>query len=605
MLASRSSLAGGTGRAGNTTSSSGGPAGPGKSGGTSEAVPARSRRTGAGSGEGFARLFAGLAVPGGTGPAGTGKPGRRGDAFSGTAAGALAKILLLGPLNAVAVWAAVILASERLYWLLALLAVGCGLIDYVFLARRAYPWRYLVPGLFFMAVMVVYPLCYTVLVAFTNYGTGHILSKDMAIRHYTSRYVLKEDLPQYSAVIFRDDGGRFAVLLTDSAGQQLVGVRDKVVRLEDSGLKPADEDGDGVLDRIGDFRAVPALSVFKYLSDLQKLEFRIGDDDGDDDGSDNVLKMRTPDSFATYSPEFRYNKDRDALVDVEHGTVYYARDGSFVADSGEALDTGYKAKVGWRNFRNLVRNPQVSGPFFRVFVWTFVWAALSVLTTFSLGLLLAVILNDARMKFRTFYRVVLILPYAMPAFISALIWRGLFNTEVGLVNSVLKSIIGVGVPWLQDPLWAKVALIIVNLWLGFPYMMLVCLGALQSIPHELYEASTVDGATGWQQFRLITLPLLLVSVAPLLISSFAFNFNNFNVVYLVTKGRPAIPGAQTPAGATDILISYTYRLAFESAAGTDYGLAAAVTMIIFLIVGTLSWINFRFTGALEEVRENA
>ncbi|MDK2932000.1 MAG: arabinogalactan oligomer / maltooligosaccharide transport system permease protein [Bacillota bacterium] len=534
---------------------------------------------------------------------------------SGTLAGALAKILLLGPLNAVAVWAAVILAGERLYWLLALLVVGCGLIDYVFLARRAYPWRYLVPGLFFMAVMVVYPLCYTVLVAFTNYGTGHILSKDMAIQHYTSRYVLKEDLPQYSAAIFRDDAGRFAVLLTDSAGQRLVGVKDKVVPLEDAGLEPVDEDGDGVLDRIGDFRAVPTLAVFKYLSDLQKLEFHVGGDgggnggngggDSDSDSDDNVLKMRTPTSFATYSPEFRYDKDRDALVDVERETVYYARDGSFVADSGEALDTGYKAKVGWRNFRNLVRNPQISGPFFRVFVWTFVWAALSVLTTFSLGLLLAVILNDAKMKFRTFYRVVLILPYAMPAFISALIWRGLLNTEVGLVNSVLKSIIGVGVPWLQDPLWAKVALIIVNLWLGFPYMMLVCLGALQSIPHELYEASTVDGATGWQQFWRITLPLLLVSVAPLLISSFAFNFNNFNVVYLVTKGRPAIPGAQTPAGATDILISYTYRLAFESAAGTDYGLAAAVTMIIFLIVGTLSWINFRFTGALEEVRENA
>ena len=510
--------------------------------------------------------------------------------------GAVAKILFLGPLNAIAVWAAIILTGEHLYWLLALLVIGCGLIDYVFLARRAYPWRYLIPGLFFMAVMVVYPLCYTVLVAFTNYGTGHILSKDLTIQYYTNRYVLEEDLPQYSAAVFRDDAGRFAVLLTDGGGNRFVGMKQKVMPFGEAGLEAVDEDGDGAPDRLGDYKAVPTLAVFKYLSDLQKLEFHVGE---------NVLKMRTPDRFATHSPEFRYDKDRDALVDVERETVYYARDGSFVADSGKALDTGYKAKVGRRNFRSLVRNPQISGPFLRVFVWTFVWAALSVLTTFALGLLLAVILNDAKMKFRTFYRVVLILPYAMPAFISALIWRGLLNTEVGLVNSVLRAVIGIGVPWLQDPLWAKVALVVVNLWLGFPYMMLVCLGALQSIPHELYEASTVDGATGWQQFRRITLPLLLVSVAPLLISSFAFNFNNFNVVYLVTKGRPAIPGAQTPAGATDILITYTYRLAFESAAGTDYGLAAAVTIIIFLIVGTLSWINFRFTGALEEVRENA
>ena len=134
--------------------------------------------------------------------------------------------------------------------------------------------------------------------------------------------------------------------------------------------------------------------------------------------------------------------------------------------------------------------------------------------------------------------------------------------------------------------------------------MLINLGSLQSIPNELYEAARVDGASGWQQFWHVTLPLLLVSVAPLLVSCFAFNFNNFGVIYLVTQGRPPIPGARTPAGATDILITYTYRLAFESGSGTDYGLASAVTILIFLIVGTLSWFNFRFTGTLEEVREN-
>jgi len=160
------------------------------------------------------------------------------------------------------------------------------------------------------------------------------------------------------------------------------------------------------------------------------------------------------------------------------------------------------------------------------------------------------------------------------------------------------------VPWLQDPVWAKVALVILNLWLGFPYMMIVCLGALQSINQEMYEAALVDGASSWQQFRHITLPLLMVSVAPLLIASFSFNFNNFSVIYLLTRGRPPIVGAQTPAGHTDILISYTYRLAFESGRGVDYGLASAVTLVIFLITGTLTFINFRFTGALEEVRKN-
>ncbi len=121
---------------------------------------------------------------------------------------------------------------------------------------------------------------------------------------------------------------------------------------------------------------------------------------------------------------------------------------------------------------------------------------------------------------------------------------------------------------------------------------------------NLYEAAIIDGASIWQKFRYITLPLLLITVAPLLIASFAFNFNNFNIIYLFNEGRPAIAGAQTPAGGTDILISYTYRLSFETGRGADFGLASAVTLIIFMITATITWFNFRFTGALEEVKEN-
>ena len=260
--------------------------------------------------------------------------------------------------------------------------------------------------------------------------------------------------------------------------------------------------------------------------------------------------------------------------------------------------------IGFGNFRRLFGNPQVTGPFVRVFVWTVQWALLSVATTFVVGLFLAILLNDPYLRFRKVYRSLLILPYAIPAFISALIWRGLFNTDLGVINQILQATIGSSVRWLQDPLWAKVALLILNLWLGFPYMMIICLGALQSINAEMYEAALVDGATSWQQFRHITLPLLMVSVAPLLVSSFSFNFNNFSVIYLLTSGRPPIAGAQTPAGHTDILISYTYRLAFESGRGTDYGLASAVTLVIFLITGVITFFNFRFTGALEDVSKN-
>jgi arabinogalactan oligomer / maltooligosaccharide transport system permease protein len=140
----------------------------------------------------------------------------------------------------------------------------------------------------------------------------------------------------------------------------------------------------------------------------------------------------------------------------------------------------------------------------------------------------------------------------------------------------------------------------VSLWLTFPYFFLVSLGALQSIPGELKEAARVDGGGAWQVFRKVTLPLLLIVVAPLMIASFAFNFNNFGNIYLLTGGGPAA-GDQTIAGSTDILISYTYKLAFASGKGSDYGLASAIALIIFFIVASISALTFWRTKALENV----
>ena len=144
-----------------------------------------------------------------------------------------------------------------------------------------------------------------------------------------------------------------------------------------------------------------------------------------------------------------------------------------------------------------------------------------------------------------------------------------------------------------------------NLWLGYPYLMLVTSGALQSIPSDMYEAAMIDGATGWQHFRKITLPLLLVAVGPLLMSSYVFNFNNFDLIYLFIEGGPPIVGASTQAGHTDILISYVYKLAFESGGrGVQYGLASAISILVFLIVGTITLFQYRFTNMWEEVSEN-
>jgi arabinogalactan oligomer / maltooligosaccharide transport system permease protein len=206
-------------------------------------------------------------------------------------------------------------------------------------------------------------------------------------------------------------------------------------------------------------------------------------------------------------------------------------------------------------------------------------------------------LNKPGLKGLCTYRALLIFPFALPSFLTALIWAGLLNQSFGPVNEILNA----DIPWLVDPNWARGAVLLVNLWLGFPYMFIVSLGALQAIPGDLLEAARTDGANGLQAFRRVTFPLLFVSLAPLLIATFAFNFNNFNIVYLLTGGGPPIAGAGTPVGHTDLLITYTYRLSFEGARGPEYAFAAAIAVIIFLIVAAVSAYSFRFTKALEDV----
>lgn len=188
------------------------------------------------------------------------------------------------------------------------------------------------------------------------------------------------------------------------------------------------------------------------------------------------------------------------------------------------------------------------------------------------------------------------MPYALPVFLTALLWKGMLNTDFGIINQLLP---GGNIGWLTDPWLARGAVLIVNLWLGYPYMLLVCTGALTAIPADLKEAAFVDGASGRHAFRTVVLPLLLVSVAPLLISSFAFNFNNFTLIQLLTNGGP-FSGSINDGGSTDLLINYTFRKAFNDT-NQQLGLASAISLLIFVVVGSISAYSFRLTKKLEEI----
>ena len=296
-------------------------------------------------------------------------------------------------------------------------------------------------------------------------------------------------------------------------------------------------------------------------------------------------------------PIVRYDPKAGGFVRLQDGVLFKDNGrGSFVAASGEELEPGWKTYVGTRNFSRIAHSSLIRDPFLKVFVWTLVFASLVVFISFALGLLLAITLNKPGLSFQRTYRALLVIPFAVPAFLSLLVWQGLLNDDFGVVNRLFHT----SIPWLFDPNWARVSVILVSVWLTVPYFFLVSLGALQSIPAELVEAARVDGAGAWQVFRKVTLPLLLVAVAPLMIASFAFNFNNFGNIYLLTGGGPAL-GNSPVAGATDILISYTYKIAFAAGKGQDYGLASALAIIIFFVVATISAVSFTRTKALENL----
>jgi arabinogalactan oligomer/maltooligosaccharide transport system permease protein len=510
------------------------------------------------------------------------------DAASGGLKMILVKLLALGILDALAVYALFVLVGAGQWLVAAIVAVVTAIVNWIYFSRRRLPAKYLTPGVIFLVIFQVFVLVYTGYIAFTNYGTGHNGSKEQAVSSLMSSALERvEDSPTYPITVV-DQAGTLGLLVTDPDGDAFIGTNDQPLTPVD-----AEMDGDKAVATDG-WTSLQFADVIARTDEITELAVPFSDDPNDG-------AIRTPDGSSgyLYLSNLEYDEAAGTMTDLDTGTVYSdIGTGAFTSEDGEELLPGWQIVVGFDNFVRAVTDERLAQPLVYVTLWTFAFALISVASTFFLGLFLAIVFNDMRMRGRKYYRVLMILPYAVPSFLSALIWAGMMNESFGFINQVLLG--GASVPWLTDPVLAKFSVLLVNLWLGFPYMFLVCTGALQSIPDELQEAATVDGARPWAVFRLIKLPLLLVSVAPLLIASFAFNFNNFNVIYMLTDGGPRDSNAPIPVGFTDILITMVYKVAFTGQS-RDYGLASAYTILIFIVVAVISIIAFRRTKSLEEL----
>jgi len=498
---------------------------------------------------------------------------------------------------AASLWVVMLVHATGQTLLALVLLVGCALAVWTYTSRRTHALRYLFPGVAAALVFVVFPMLYTVGIGFTNHSSTNLLDEARARQLLLDESVTVPGT-QRPFVVLPAEGSRVRLQLpAHEARPALITPPFELPQptAADPGAQGSSSAGAPVaLQSEQAPSAAPIESspwtmrqTVEHLPSLRQLTLTTPE------GA--RLTLASLREFAQQQSLYAAQQD-GSLVDRLTGTAYRIdrAEGFYASAEGDRLQPGFRVGVGLRHYEQVFSDGKFREPFLSVFVWTVAFSGLTVLGAAALGLLLASLLHWEALRFRGAYRMVLFLPYAVPGFISILVFKGLFNQNLGEVNLILHGLFGIKPAWFSDPALARLMLLIVNIWLGFPYMMVLCSGLIQSIPADLYEASAVVGAGPWTNFTRITLPLIAKPLTPLLISAFAFNFNNFVLVSLLTGGRPDLTDSTLPAGTTDLLVSYTWRIAFQDS-GQQFGLAAAISTVIFLIVAAITLVQMKLT----------
>ena len=474
--------------------------------------------------------------------------------------------------------------AKKEYVIAAFLAVAIFAINFTYFNKRTVPLKFFLPGILLLSAFVVTPILYTVVMSTYNYKTGNYISKEEAIGRIKALALEPDENNSAFDIVVGKFQESEAILVSDIENKSyFISTPERRLELQ---IDQVELDENFVAQRANGFTPLEAGEIASSKAATIRYFYN----------SQYFITVENLNVGAVFRQSLEYLPNQDIFKSLINDSIYRDNgNGNYVnpEDKSDFLEPGWRDPAWFTNYIRLVSDERVRDPLISVFIWTVVFATLTVLTQFSFGLLLALALNKP-IRGRRIYRSILVLPYAMPSVMSILIWGGMFNTEFGAVNEILGS----DIAWFQDPTFARFAVILVNLWLGFPYFYLVSSGSLQAIPSELLEAAAIDGANPRQVFSKVTLPLLLQILSPLLIASFAFNFNNFNLIYLLTGGGPRDQLDGEIAGSTDILISYTYQIAFGSNL-QDLGLASAISVLIFFLVASISLYGVRKSKVLE------
>lgn len=450
------------------------------------------------------------------------------------------------------------------------------------------PWYYLLPSILFLLTFALFPVVLTIILAFTDYagirnGELNISSRtDIAAVDGTALEVA--DIRTLNCEALRNGCTDVGVVI-DVSGTTTVAA----TSLEGTTLTLAEPLPEGA--------APSVVSIELDISGfVDVFDFEITTVQG------NTLTLTRPPAgeanLESVELEVPSEGLRRTMVSVEGNTVTLdnpLEEGVTYTSITRYNDFGL---IGLQNFAAIFRQATRSlGP---VFLWNVLFAVSTVVINTFFGVFLAIFLNNPDLKFRNLYRTLLIIPWALPSIITIQVWKGFLNSNFGAINRSLALLDLPVLDWLGDVWPARGAILLVNLWLGLPFMMTATLGALSAIPEDLYEAAKIDGASAWRRVTGVTLPLLRTALVPITLTGFAFNFNNFGIVYLLTGGGPGYEGGTSTARGTDILVSWAYNEAFQSQGGYAYGLGSAISLLIFFITIAISLLNFRVTGALKE-----
>ncbi|MCL2272876.1 MAG: ABC transporter permease subunit [Treponema sp.] len=447
------------------------------------------------------------------------------------------------------------------------ITVGIVFVAVVFLKRAFTAWRWLAAGLVMALLFTIYPIFYTFYLSFTNMGGGHLLTKIQAINRLSDEMYSPEDTKPWAWTAYRK-GNDFLLLLEDDDGY----IKTRPGRLPEDVTIPSS----GIPSEIDGFTQMTRAETIQNLTTLGSIQF------GEPPLTIMILSMQ---EVAVQLPAYTYDKNADTFTDNRDGVLYSPVKGTYTSSSGKTLTPGYMVGVGWENYVRFLGNSGYLKPVFVVLIWNILFSLLSVLISFGLGLLIALLFND--LKFRRIIRSLLIIPYPIPVLVSIMIWKALLNENMGLVTTAISSIFGVTPLFFTNLMLTRIALIVINVYLSYPYFYVLSSGALKSINTELFEAAAIDGAGPFTVIRKIVMPLVMRILSPLVIASFCFNFNNFTLIWGFNAGLPAMADTVVPMGYTDLLISFIYRLGFSSSTVADYGFIAAISVLLFILVALM------------------